>query len=127
MQDGTHPEDEKNLDRIVEYLSTEFRQPWTRDAEAGPTFLLRTLGVQNRHFVAISDDFLKLVRFKDNARAVVAGRGLAERLRQAKGRRRVLVTKIGLRWVPLNDADREPPPPRRPRGRPRKRPSSRRK
>jgi hypothetical protein len=102
MEIGPHPDDEKNLGRIVGYLMAEFDgQRWMRDPmRAGPVFYLSTMGPHGRHFLGVTEDFLSLYRFKDVV-AVVAGRGLVDRLHRAKGGMRVLVTESGLQEEPV--------------------------
>lgn len=117
-QSVPHPADEKNLGRIIAYLMAEFGdQHWTRDLRrVGPMIYLSTAGPRGRQFVGISEAFLDRYRSRDVV-AVIAGRGLLERLRRAKGSARLLVTRDGLRTARLEDAESQPPPPR-PRGRP---------
>jgi hypothetical protein len=122
-QSGPDPADEKNLGRIIAYLMAEFGgQHWARDLRrVGRTIYLSTTGPRGRHFVGITAGFLDRYRSRDVV-AVVAGRGLATRLRRAKGTRRILVTKTGLPTARLDDADA--PPKRTPRARGRSRGSS---
>jgi hypothetical protein len=114
-----HPVDEKNLSRILSHLTAELGgQHWTQDlARTQSVVYLSTSGPGGRHFVGITEDFLRRYQSKDVV-AAVAGRGLIEQLRKVMGGRRVLVTKGGLRAIPLDAPDEPPRRPRRLGGRP---------
>src|SRR5262249_10987364 len=93
-----HPTDQKNLGPVLSPRTAGFGgQRWVQDLPCpGSTVSLTPSGPGARQFVGVTQDFLRRYQSKDVV-AAVAGRGLIEQLRKVMGRKRVLVTKGGLR------------------------------